>query len=274
MNVEFVSQTFTAEQTGRLDKVSIYVGCCSTGAFPPNSTLPEPLQIEIEGTQFSINGSLQFDDGWVDIPLTPAPLVQAGEQYRINLSTALLHPEKMYRIGVATSDVYPGGELHYGYYSGDVVQWFTRSDWDMAFQTYVTPSDDPPSDTTAPKVDSVTPANSTTGVSRRTNATANFSEKMDPTTINKSTFKLYRCPSPTSTNCTTQLTNVTVTTSGDGLSATLNPYGTSAAILAAGARYKAIVTTGAKDVAGNALDQNASEVGNPQKVWYFSTARR
>lgn len=280
MDVPFVSQTFTAGQTGRLDKVSIYLGCCEIDPSVP-APVPEALQIEVEGTQYSLQlydpvqgSSGFFDDGWVDIPLDPAPFVQAGEQYRINLSTDPSLDKPKYRIGIATSDVYSGGEFHYAVDFGNGIEWFTKSDWDMAFQTYVTPSDDPPPDTTAPKVDSVKPANSTTSVSRRTNATATFSEKMAPATINKSTFKLYRCPSTTSANCTTQLTNVTVTTSADGLSATLNPYGTSAAMLAAGARYKAIVTTGAKDVAGNALDQNASKVSNQQKVWYFSTIRR
>jgi hypothetical protein len=39
-------------------------------------------------------------------------------------------------------------------------------------------------------------------------------------------------------------------------------------------KYKVVVTTGAKDEAGNQLDQDASVVGNQQKVWYFTTGRR
>ena len=36
-----------------------------------------------------------------------------------------------------------------------------------------------------------------------------------------------------------------------------------------GATYKAVVTTVAKDVAGNQLDQNDSRGGLQQKVWFF-----
>jgi hypothetical protein len=60
----------------------------------------------------------------------------------------------------------------------------------------------------------------------------------------------------------------------DGLKATLNPYGeTSLTLLGSRTKYKAVVTTGAKDVAGNALDQDPSAAGNQQKAWYFTTGR-
>jgi Bacterial Ig-like domain len=49
--------------------------------------------------------------------------------------------------------------------------------------------------------------------------------------------------------------------------ALLNPN----ANLQRGVRYKAVVTTGARDLAGNQLDQNTSVVGNQQKVWFFTT---
>jgi hypothetical protein len=38
-----------------------------------------------------------------------------------------------------------------------------------------------------------------------------------------------------------------------------------------GTRYKAVVTTGAKDLSGNGLDQNPGAAGNQQKVWFFTT---
>jgi Tol biopolymer transport system component len=128
-------------------------------------------------------------------------------------------------------------------------------------------------DATAPKVSATTPASGATGVARKTDLTADFSEKMDPNSVNTSTFKLYKCSSTTSTTCTTQITNVTVAPSTDGLKATLNPYGTSSTLLASTTKYKAVVTTGAKDVAGNALDQDPSASGNQQKAWYFTTGR-
>ena len=80
-----------------------------------------------------------------------------------------------------------------------------------------------------PKVSSVTPANNATGVKRNANLTATFSEKMDPSTLTKSTFQLFKVDTDGST---TQVTNVTVTPSIDGLKATLNPFGTSTTLLA------------------------------------------
>jgi hypothetical protein len=121
-------------------------------------------------------------------------------------------------------------------------------------------------DTTAPRVSAVTPTG--TGVARGTNVVATFSEEMDPASITRSTFRLFKV---TSTG-TTQVTNTTVAlSSADGLKATLDPYGTSSTLLAARTKYKAVVTTGAKDLAGNALDQNSTTAGNQQKSWTFTT---
>jgi len=47
--------------------------------------------------------------------------------------------------------------------------------------------------------------------------------------------------------------------------ATLNP----ASSLRRGATYSAVVTTGAKDLSDNNLDQNTDLVGRQQKVWFF-----
>jgi hypothetical protein len=126
-------------------------------------------------------------------------------------------------------------------------------------------------DTMAPRVSTATPTG--TGVARGTNAIATFSKRMDPTSITTSTFKLFKCSSTTSTNCATQITNVAVSLSTDRLSATLNPYGTSSTLLAGRTKYKVVITTGAKDEAGNQLDQDPSAVGNQNKVWYFTTGR-
>jgi endonuclease/exonuclease/phosphatase family metal-dependent hydrolase len=123
-------------------------------------------------------------------------------------------------------------------------------------------------DTASPKVSSVTPANNATGVKRNTNLTATFSEKMDALSLTKSTFQLFKVNTDGST---TQITNVTVTPSTDGLKATLNPFGTSTTLLAKSTKYKAVLTAGAKDVTGNPLDQNPTTSGNQQMVWSFQT---
>ena len=41
--------------------------------------------------------------------------------------------------------------------------------------------------------------------------------------------------------------------------------------LAANARYKVVVGTGIRDLAGNRLDQNTARSGNQAKVWRFRT---
>lgn len=51
--------------------------------------------------------------------------------------------------------------------------------------------------------------------------------------------------------------------------ATLNPTNN----LRRGVTYKAVVTTVAKDEAGNRLDQNSSKAGLQQKVWFFEVDR-
>ena len=55
------------------------------------------------------------------------------------------------------------------------------------------------------------------------------------------------------------------------MKAALNPYGTSPTLLAGRTKYKVVVTTRAKDEAGNQLDQDPSMAGKQNKVWYFTT---
>jgi hypothetical protein len=125
-------------------------------------------------------------------------------------------------------------------------------------------------DTKAPDAETVSPADLATGVARGTNLTITFSEKVYEPTINGSTFKLYKCASTTSTDCTTQITNVAVGPTMDSqgatdyMSATLDPYGMSSTLLESGTKYKAVVTTGIMDEAGNALEQDY--------IWTFTTA--
>jgi hypothetical protein len=118
----------------------------------------------------------------------------------------------------------------------------------------------------APRVTGTTPANAATGVSRGASLTANFSEVMKQTTLNQSTFKLFKVTS----SGTTQVTNVTVSLSADGLRATLDPFGTSSTLLAKNTKYQATITTGAKDLAGNALDQDSTNAGSQPKTWFFT----
>ena len=80
----------------------------------------------------------------------------------------------------------------------------------------------PPTDTTSPRVTSTSPTANATGVAPSANLTATFSEKMMASSINPTTFKLFKITS----SGTTQVTNVIVSLSADGLRATLDPFGT------------------------------------------------
>ncbi|MES1982167.1 MAG: Ig-like domain-containing protein [Pseudomonadota bacterium] len=96
-------------------------------------------------------------------------------------------------------------------------------------------------DVTAPTVTSTQPAASTTGVPRNSLVSVRFSEPMDPSTITASTLTL-NCPGGT------PITGA-VTYAVNGNVATLTP----ASALPASTVCSANVTTGVKDVAGNAL---------------------
>ncbi|MGZ3578779.1 MAG: DUF4082 domain-containing protein, partial [Syntrophales bacterium] len=109
-----------------------------------------------------------------------------------------------------------------------------------------------PPDTTPPTVSSVSPANGAVNVNTMVNITATFSEAMDPATINASTFVLRD-----------SLSNpvlASVTYNAATKTAVLNPTG-SLSILKS---YTATVTTGVKDLRGNAMSANYA--------WLFTTA--
>jgi hypothetical protein len=128
----------------------------------------------------------------------------------------------------------------------------------------------PPPPPTSPRVTSTIPTAGATGVAPSANLTATFSEKMDLASITKSTFKLLKVNADGST---TQITNVTVSLSTDGLKATLNPFGTSTTThLARGSKYKGVITTGARDEAGSPLDQNTTADGFQSKAWTFTVS--
>ena len=100
-----------------------------------------------------------------------------------------------------------------------------------------------PADIILPVVNSTIPINNATGVELNKVVTLTFSEVMDPLTINASTFTLK--------NGTTEVSGV-VAYSGTTASFT------SSDLLVSGIAYTATITTGAKDLAGNALSANSS----------------
>ena len=120
-----------------------------------------------------------------------------------------------------------------------------------------------------PRVTSTSPKHTATGVAPSVILSATFSEKMDPASINTTTFKLFKVNTDGST---TQITDVKVSPSADGLKATLDPFGTSSTLLSRNTRYKGVITTGAKDSVGNPLDQQTATTGLQQKTWSFTTS--
>jgi Bacterial Ig-like domain len=112
-------------------------------------------------------------------------------------------------------------------------------------------------DTTPPKVISTVPANGRE-VGPTANVKATFSEDMQTASV-KNAFKLFKKGS------TTQIAaQVSYDAATD--KATLNPTNN----LRRGVTYRAVVSTVAKDVAGNRLDQDDSTTSLQQKVWYFT----
>jgi TolB protein len=117
-----------------------------------------------------------------------------------------------------------------------------------------------PRDAQAPKVKSTVPAAEARGIAPGANISATFSEAMMGSSLTSSTFKLMKAG-------TTTTIDALVTYEPTTKKAILNPTNN----LRLGTKYKAVVSTGAKDLAGNALDQNSSQSGLQQKSWTFTT---
>jgi predicted outer membrane repeat protein len=112
-------------------------------------------------------------------------------------------------------------------------------------------------DTTPPRVISTVPKANADEVAPTANIRATFSEEMQEASV-KDAFKLFKKGS------TNQIA-AAVTYDAATDTATLNPNEN----LRRGATYKAVVSTVAKDVVGNRLDQDGSTAGLQKKVWFF-----
>jgi hypothetical protein len=105
-------------------------------------------------------------------------------------------------------------------------------------------------DVTAPVVSSTVPAASATGVAVNSYITATFSEAMKPTTITSGTFTVVGSTAAAGT----------ISLNSAGTTAIFTPSSN----LANNTVYTATITTGAQDLAGNALASN--------HVWTFTTS--
>lgn len=104
-------------------------------------------------------------------------------------------------------------------------------------------------DTTPPTVILTNPANGDTDVPINVQLKATFSKGMDPTTITDTTFKVTGVPGTVTYNAVTKIATLTLS-----------------ANLATNTPYTATITTGVKDLAGNAMAANY--------VWNFTTGIR
>jgi Bacterial Ig-like domain len=114
-------------------------------------------------------------------------------------------------------------------------------------------------DTVNPRVMSTVPASNATRIAPGADVSATFSEAMMGSSLNPTTFKLFRAGTTTAIGAVVSYESTTNR-------AILNPN----ANLRLGTKYKAVVTTGAKDLVGNQLDQNSSLSGLQQKTWTFT----
>jgi len=120
-----------------------------------------------------------------------------------------------------------------------------------------------PPDTEPPKVTRTSPADGATLIAPGVNVKAIFSEDMMASSIitPATTFKLLMLNADGTTRVTASVTYDTATKK-----AILDP----ASNLSSGQTYRATVTTGAQDLAGNALDQRQSVENNQSESWRFT----
>jgi hypothetical protein len=255
------AQTFTAEHSGLLTSAQVQV---ARGTNEPAGIVMEIRTLDSSGTPTNVvlasttipasdvppmppSGQAELVTGH----FSPGAPVKAGQQYAIALYTST---ETEVLLGPAwfgsTSNPCPGvlyqtHETHPGIFQ------VPSPDYDVFFLTFVTP------DTTPPTVISTVPKANADEVAPTANVRATFSEDMQEASV-MNAFKLFK---KGSTN------QIAAQVSYDAATdiATLNPTNN----LRRGVIYKAVVTTVAKDVAGNRLDQDSSTAGLQQKVWFF-----
>ena len=115
-------------------------------------------------------------------------------------------------------------------------------------------------DTVHPRVIRTRPASGADEVRRGRNVRAFFSEPLRPASIIGANVKLVRVATGATVRSRLRY-------DPDTKSVVINPRND----LAANARYKVVVGTGVKDLAGNRLDQSTARSGNQAKVWRFTT---
>jgi hypothetical protein len=266
------AQTFTPLNSGKLTSAQVLVSHGPSDG--PGDYVLKIATVDTSGVPTTNvpasatipKSSIPFGEQTItaNFPADSAAQVVAGQTYALivqrgNNDTLLAMPER-------ADNPCSGGSVYWSTAGGPF--WQIDGSRDFIFATYVTP----PPDAQAPRVTrDFKPTG--TGVARDINVIAAFSEEMNRNTLTETTFKLFKVVRNADGSTTLQrITNVRVTPSGDGFSAKRDPYPSQPSkLLAANTRYRAVVTPGAEDVAGNGLDQDPSKEGNQRKVWSFTT---
>jgi hypothetical protein len=254
--------------------VQDFAGVASGSFVAPDHEYPSYLELQLTATDndgLSDTKSVRLDPKTVELSFRSDP---AGLQLTVGSSSATTPFSRTVIVGSKNSVSAPSPQT----LEGTTYKFASWSDGKAQSHDIVAPGAPttytatyaaaPQQDTTPPKVMSTTPASGATQVGAGVNVTASFSEAMDarttdgdPSTINSTTFKLVKLNSDGTTTRITAAVSYDATTK----KAILNPSSN----LISGRTYKATVTSGAQDMAGNALDQNPTLAGNQPKGWKF-----
>jgi hypothetical protein len=269
-NVEIVDNVLNGEIIKGCELPDDIVDCHDTTAptlisvAPTDGANTVALDANVEATFSEAMDASRITDATFTLTLggSGATPVAAAVSYDPTTNKATLNPNVALQAGKIYSAKVKGGSVGVKDSAGNPL----AADKVWSFTTLPPP----PTDTTSPRVTNTSPKHSATGVAPSVTLSATFSEKMMPSSINTTTFKLFKINPDGST---TQITNVTVSLSTDGLVATLDPFGSSTTThLARATKYKGVITTGARDVTGNPLDQNTTTAGLQQKAWSFTVS--
>jgi len=220
-----------------------YLWTFTTGSTPDTTPPTVSSTVPASGTTLAINGKITvlFSEAINPLTITPSTFtVLQGETpvagaVTYDGFTATFTPgTNLAPLAVYTATLTTGVRDLAGNALGTNYVW--------TFTSGATP------DTTPPTVSSTVPAIGDTGVGINQKIAAIFSEEMDPLTISTATFTMNH-----------GATVVTGAVTYAGVTATFSPI----SALAASTVYQATLTTGAKDLAGNALVTGYS--------WFFTT---
>jgi subtilisin-like proprotein convertase family protein len=200
------------------------------------------------------------DDAWVidhdDIPGVPGS-AGAGTALSVFDGTSANGTWTLYLVDDAPGTV---GHLNQGWGLHITTSDATAPGTQPVPGTQPAPGAPTPTDSKAPRVTGSTPKKSATGVKRGAVVKAVFSEKMRGSSLTGKTVRLVKKGS-------TKAVKATVTYVAASRTVVLDP----AVKLAAHTTYRLVVTTGAKDLARNALDQNATKSGSQKFTASFRT---